>query len=112
MGRGGGGETNVKLKLLGGLYTKRANSMHGLCNLLSLHCQRGGKNMGGVGPSHLINETILVCRVMGVCTLLLVCTGMWLVENMSWVCMLMGGQMLGVYTHVGGGVKNVIWCVG
>ena len=40
---GGGGETNVKLKLLGGLYTKRANSVHGLCNLLSLHCQEGAK---------------------------------------------------------------------
>ena len=24
------------------------------------------------------------------CTLLLVCTDMWLVDNMSWVCMLMG----------------------
>ena len=42
--RGGGGdEINVKLKLLGGLYTKRANSVHGLCNLLYLHCQEGQK---------------------------------------------------------------------
>ena len=61
LGGGGGGGMDVKLKLLGGLYTKRANSEHGLCNLLSLHCQRGDKNMGGVGHSHPINETILVC---------------------------------------------------
>ena len=42
-GGGGGGKTNVKLKLLGGLYTMRANSVHGLCNLLSFHCQEGAK---------------------------------------------------------------------
>ena len=42
-GGGGGNEINVKLKLLGGLYTKRANSVHGLCNLLYLHCQEGQK---------------------------------------------------------------------
>ena len=29
-GGGGGNEINVKLKLLGGLYTKRANSVHGV----------------------------------------------------------------------------------
>ena len=40
---GGGNEINVKLKLLGGLYTKGANSVHELCNLLSLHCQEGAK---------------------------------------------------------------------
>ena len=42
-GGGGGNEINVKLKLLGGLYTKGADSVHGLCNLLSLHCQEGAK---------------------------------------------------------------------
>ena len=42
-GGGGGDEINVKLKLLGGLYTKGANSVHELCNLLSLHCQEGAK---------------------------------------------------------------------
>ena len=39
-------------------------------------------------------------------TLLLVCTGMWFVENMSWVCMLMGGRIVvyagGVHTYWGG----------
>ena len=51
---------------------------------------------------------------LGMYTLLLVCTGMWLVENMSWVCMLMVGHIV-VYAgsvHSYLGVKNVIWCVG
>ena len=64
-GGGGGEETNVKLKRLGTIYTKHDNSVHVFCHLLSLHCQRGGKNMGGVGHSHPINETMLVCRVIG-----------------------------------------------
>ena len=34
---------------------------------------------------------------------------MWLVENMSWMCMLMGVIMLGVYTHVEG--KSECECV-
>ena len=43
--------------------------------------------MGRVGHSRLINDTMLVCRVIGnVHTV----AGMWLVDNMSWVCMLMG----------------------
>ena len=50
--------------------------------------------MGGVGHSRPINETILVCRVIENVHMLLVCTGMWLVENMSWVCMLMGGHIV------------------
>ena len=39
----GGEETNDKFKILGGLYTKQANSVHRLCNLLSFHCQEGGE---------------------------------------------------------------------
>ena len=30
---------------------------------------------------------------MGGCVGSLVCTGVWLVESMSWVCMLMGGHI-------------------
>ena len=30
------------------------------------------------------------------------CTGVLLVESMSWICMLIGGNVLGVYTYVGG----------
>ena len=48
-GEGGNG-TNVKLKRLGAIYTKQGNSVHVLCHLLYFHCQRGGKNIGGVVP--------------------------------------------------------------
>ena len=37
---GGGGGTNVKLKRLGAIYTRRDNSVHVLCHLLSLNCQK------------------------------------------------------------------------
>ena len=53
------------LKLLGALYTKRANYVHGLCNLLSLHCQRGGKNMGGVGTPAPSMKLCWGVRVIG-----------------------------------------------
>ena len=58
--------------------------------------------MGGVGHSRPINETMLVCRVIGnVHT----GAGMWLVDNMSWVCMLMGGHTV-VYA---GSVHSCWW---
>ena len=51
--------------------------------------------MGGVGHSRPINETILVCRVIGnVHTIASVYWYVWLVESMSWVCMLMGGHIV------------------
>ena len=94
-GGGGGEEKNDKFKLLGGRYTKRANSVHGLCNLLSFHCQRGGKNMGGVGHSRPTNETIVVCRVIG--NVHTAASVYWyVVGEVIELC------MLGVYTHVGG----------
>ena len=49
--------------------------------------------MGGGTPLS-INETLLVCKASELYTLLLVCTGVWLVESMSWVCMLMGGHIV------------------
>ena len=70
--------------------------------------------MRGVGHSRPINEAILVCRVIGnvhtvasVYWCVLVCTGTWLVENMSWVCMLMGSYscVCWEYTLTLGGEK-------
>ena len=58
---GGGGDTNVKLKHI----YQASQFCTCACNLLSLYCQRGGKNTGGVGHSRPINETILLCRVIG-----------------------------------------------
>ena len=102
MGGGGGGGRN-QLKCLGAIYTKQGNSRH-VC-----------KNMGGVGNSYPINETMLVCRVIG--NVHTVASVYWYAvggENMSWVCMLMGGHIV-VYAgsvHSHWGDKNVIWCVG
>ena len=108
-GGGGGGETNVKLKLLGGLYTKRANSVHGLCNMLSLHCQEGAKIWEVWGTPAPSMKLCWCVGSLGMCTLLLVCTGMWLVENMSWVCMLMGSYSCVCWEcTLMLGVKNVI----
>ena len=47
----GGGETNVKLKRLGEIYTRRDNSVHVLCHLLSLNSQRGGKKIWEGAPT-------------------------------------------------------------
>ena len=111
-----GGGTNVKLKLLGGLYTKRANSVHGLCNLLSLHCQEGAKIWKVWGTPAPSMKLYWCVGSLGMCTLLLVCTGMWLVENMSWVCMLMGGHIVAyagsVHSCWGGGGGVVIDVLG
>ena len=88
---GGGGETKVET-FRSNLY-QQDNSVHVFCHLLSLHCQRGGKNMGGVG--HF--RPIILCwcvGLLGMYTLLLVCTGVGLMESISWVCMLMGGQIV------------------
>ena len=75
------------MKLFGALYTNQDNSVHVLCHLLSLHCQRGGKNMGGVGHSRPINETILVCRVIG---------NVHTVAGVYW-CVVGGEYELGLY---------------
>ena len=85
---GGGGETNVKLKLLGAIYTKRDNSVHVLLHFLSLDCQRGGKKMGGGNPPPppptSINETLLVCRVIG--NVHTVASVYWCVFGEEYVC--------------------------
>ena len=108
-GGGGGNEINVKLKHLGGLYTKGANSVHELCNLLSLHCQEGQKyGRCGALPPHLY----WCVGSLRMYTLLLVHTGMWLAENMSWVCMLMGSYSCVCWecTLVLGGEKCYLVC--
>ena len=81
--------------------------MHGLCNLLSLHCQRGAK-ISEVGHSRPINKTMPLCRVIGnVHTDASVCVAGGEYELGVYAD---GESLLGVYTHVG--VKNVIWYVG
>ena len=57
--------------------------------------------MGGVGHSRPINETMLVCRVIWNVHTVVVCTGVWLVESMSWLCILMG-------VHIVRPIKKVI----
>ena len=86
--------TNVTFKHLGALYTKQANSVHGLCNLLS----RWGKNMGGEGHSRPINETMLVCRVIG---------NMHTVASVYW-CVVGGEYELGMYAD--GGSYSCVCC--
>ena len=68
--------------------------------------------MGGVGHSHPINETILVCKVIG--NIHTVASVYWyvVVENMSWVCMLMGGHIVVYAGSVLHSCWGVIWCVG
>ena len=71
--------------------------MHGLCHLLSPFIAKRGQKYALPPPS----MKLYWCEgSLGMYTLLLVCTGMWLVESMSWVCMLMGE---------GGGHSCVCW---
>ena len=63
--------------------------------------------MGRVGHFCPVNELCWCVGSLGMYVLLLVCTGVWLVESMwgsyscvCWECTLMLG------------VKNVFWCVG
>ena len=64
---------------------------------------RGGKNIGGVGHSRPINDTILVCRVIG--NVQTVASVYWYVVGGEYELGVYadGRCMLGVYTHVGGG---------
>ena len=53
--------------------------------------------MGGVPPTPSMHLYWCVGS-LGMYTLLVVCTGVWFVESMSWVCMLMGGHIIVVCT--------------
>ena len=65
--------------------------------------------MGGVGTPAPSMKLCWCVGSLGMCTLLLVCTDMWLVENMSWVCMLMGSYSCVCWEcTLMLGVKNVI----
>ena len=89
--------------------------MHGLCNCFPFIANEGAK-IWEVWHPHPINETMLVCRVIG--NVHTVASVYWCVVGGEYELGVYaeGGSyslcMLGVYTHVGGGGgENVIWCI-
>ena len=81
--------------------------------------KRGQKYGRGQGTPTLSMKLCWCVESLGMYTQLLVCTGVWLVKSMSWICMLMGegGHIVVSAGSVhsswgGGGGENVIWCVG
>ena len=90
-GGGGGGRDKCKVETF--RSTLYQASQFCAWVVLSFHCQRGGKNVGGVGHSCPINETtcMLLCRVIG---------NVHTVASMYW--RVVGGEYeLGVYADGG-----------
>ena len=88
----GGGEGR-ELKHLGALLYQARQFCACVLSLVIPSLPKRGQKYGRGGHSRLINETMLVCRVIGnvhTVAKYIVCTGVWLVESISWVCMLMG----------------------